>query len=164
MLSNGVYLFDPSCPTINIQCDSSLFGGGGLATPYCYTWYYKRNHMRRFSEIHQLEAINLLVAYQTLAPQFNLHPALVVILTDNMASSFALMSGKTKDPTLASCLRQLWLLAAANCHHIQIQHVYGHDIPIPDALSRMEKDRMKFDLVKSAVSDLKLTCVNPVLN
>lgn len=163
-LSNGVYLFNPARPTINIQCDSSLFGGGGLAQPFCYSWTYTNDHMEKYHDIHQLEALNLLVSYQTLAPRFRLCPARVVISTDNMASSWALMTGKTKDATLASCARQLWLLAVVNCHEIHIQHIRGHDIPIPDALSRMSRDKAKLVLVNSAVHEMKLQIVHPVVN
>lgn len=95
-MANGVYLFSPDRPVIEIICDSSLYGGGGMSENLCYTWPYSKSHMTRFKDIHHLEAINILVAYETLAPRFDLTPARVILWTDNIASSFALSTGKNE--------------------------------------------------------------------
>lgn len=163
-LSNGIFLFNPIWPTIEIECDFSLFGGGGLAFLICYAWTYSKQHMDNFRNIHHLEAINIIVAYQTLARVFDLHPAKTIIWTDNSASSYALLSGKTRDDILAACSRQLWLLASLNCHEIEIPHKNGFDIPIADALNRMSRDSNKAALVDAAVAKFDLSFVQPVLN
>lgn len=164
-ISNGLYLFSPVRPTIEIECDSSLVGGGGVSKPFCYTWTYTIGHKEKFWEIHQLEAVNLIVAYQTLAPEHNIHPANVIVHTNNMASSYALSSGKTKDEILAACSRQLWLMASVNCHEIIIKHKSGVEIPMSDALSRMSVDdgkrymKLVYEIVKQGRH-----FVDPVLN
>lgn len=163
-ISNGIYLFNPDRPTIAIECDSSLRGGGGVSGNTCYTWAYTQRHRRNFPNIHHLEAVNILVAYQTLATLNDVRPATVVIYTDNMASSCVLSSGKTKDETLAACSRQLWLLATTNCHDIVIKHKHGYDIPVADALSRMCHDSAKREFIETAVLEQGLTFVSPVLN
>lgn len=64
------------------------------------------------SVIHQLEAINTLVAYRTLAHKDISTPVWALILPDNMFSSQALMSGRTKDKVLVACAREFWVEAA----------------------------------------------------
>lgn len=162
--SNGIYLFSPSRPTVELECDSSLLGGGGYAHPVCYTWEYTTDHKKKFPNIHHLEAVNILVAYQTLGTLNQIRPAKIVIYTDNMASSCVLSSGKTKDETLAACSRQLWLLASRNSQEIIIKHKPGDQIPIADALSRMSQDKVKRDFVTDVVIKKRLVFVPPVLN
>lgn len=94
--SNGVHLFSPDKPILYVQCDSSLFGGGGVAPPFCYSWEYSPHHMQKYTDIHHLEAINLIVAYQTLIVPQAMTPANVVIWTDNIASAWALTCSKIK--------------------------------------------------------------------
>lgn len=65
--SNGVALIHPLRPEGDINCDSSLVGGGGVAFPFCYTWRYSQQHVKKFAKIHELEAVNILVAVKTLA-------------------------------------------------------------------------------------------------
>lgn len=58
-LSNGIFLFNPVRPTMDLECDSSLYGGGGLSHPYCYAWVYDTSHVKKFQDIHHLEAVNI---------------------------------------------------------------------------------------------------------
>lgn len=104
-VSNGIFLFSPQRPTVEVECDSSLLGGGGYFYPFCYSWTFTSNHNTTFPKIHHLEAVNILVAYQKLGTIRKFQPAKVVIYTDNMASSCVLSSGKTKDETFAACSR-----------------------------------------------------------
>lgn len=162
--SNGINLYAPQLPCKIIECDSSLHGGGGNTDKWCYTWMYTDGYKERYPVIHQMEAINLLVAYRTLAHVDNGNPNNILILTDNSSSSFALMSGRTRDPVLASCARELWLEAAKFQDKITIEHRPGSSIPLADALSRMDTSLSKADYVRAAVARLNLTFVSPVLN
>lgn len=92
-----------------------------------------------------MEAINILVANRTLAHIDSDEPASIVILTDNSSSSFAPMSGRTRDPVLASCARELWYEAAKHQEKITIGHQPGSSIPLADALSRMDFSLSKAD-------------------
>lgn len=161
---NGIYLCPESRPTIEIQCDSSLLAGGGHTKGYYYAWLYSKEHRAKYTKICHLEAINLLVAYVTLAPKLQTSPANVIVWTDNMASSYALHTGRTKDPILASCARELWLQAARLNHHVQIKHKSGHLIPLADALSRMFYEKDKKHLVQKLVQAEGLQPLPPVLN
>lgn len=162
--ANGIRMFPPTLPTISIECDSSLRGAGAHDDDRCYTWAYSNNHTERFPDIVHLEAINVVVAFRTLVIPKRIAPAAVTIWTDNLGSSYALQSGRTKDKTLAACARELWLMAAnANCS-ISIRHKHGHLIELADALSRMNHDTQKAHLASSLVSTRGLSFVDPVLN
>lgn len=162
--ANGITLYSPQLPTIDIECDASLEGAGGNNDTHYYAWKYTAEYKHRFPTIHQLEAINTLVAYRTLAHINNRGPISVCIYTDNMSSSQALMSGRTKDTVLAACAREFWLEAAKNGDRIEIEHRPGTAIPLADALSRMTIDNSKLAYVRTVVAQKKLCVLNPVLN
>lgn len=162
--SNGVLLYNPDKPVFQCECDSSLEAAGGFMTPYYYNWVYTDQHRQAFPSIHELEAINLLITYKTFAKYIPDDNALVIIFTDNIASSYALETGRTKDTTLASCARELWLLAARRSHTISIRHKPGVQLEFVDALSRMHSSHSKTFLVKDLVSKYNLIHVPPVLN
>lgn len=162
--SNGITLYSPQLTTVVIECDASLEGAGGNTARHCYTWQYSTSYKQHYPIIHQLEAINTLVAYRTLAHLTIAGPVRVLILTDNMSSSQALMSGKTKDQTLASCAREFWLEGAKNGDEIDIEHRPGTSIPLADGLSRMATDTSKRDYVTTVVAQNNMLFVKPVIN
>lgn len=162
-LSNGVYLYSNKRYEYEIECDSSLHGGGGNTNSHFYAWKYSHQHMDNFPHIVHLEAINILVAYKTLGPTFKLQPAKIVIWTDNITSSFALQSGRTKDDTLGACARELWLQASIFNHEVEIKHKRGELIPLADALSRRFHDPAKARTADSLIDLRHLQPVQPVI-
>lgn len=162
--SNGITLYAPCLPTVIIECDASLEGSGGNTITHCYTWKYTTTYKRQFPVIHQMKAINTLVAYRTLAHYINKGPVRALILTDNMSSSQALMSGRTKDTVLASCAREFWLEAAKNGDSVDIEHRPGTSIPLADALSRMATDNTKSDYVHTVMAKNNMCFVKPALD
>lgn len=161
---NGINLYTPSLPTAWIECDSSLQGVGGNNMLHAYTWKYSDRHVNTFTAIRQLEAVNIIIAYRTLAHITTKNPLAITIFTDNISSSYALMTGRTRDPVLASCARELWLEAAKYGDRLTIEHKPGHLIPLADALSRMAADAGKVAYVREHVSKNNLILVNPVTN
>lgn len=110
-----------------------------------------------------MEAVNILVAYRTLAHHDSHRPTSVLILTDNISSSAALMTGRTKDSVLGACARELWLEAAKHDDLITIEHRPGVSIPLADALSRMANDDSKAKYVTDTVAGRGLIFVPPML-
>lgn len=163
-LHNGVNIYDPPRQEEYIDCDSSLQGGGGNTKGHYYIWRYTPEHKKRFKNIHHLEAINVLIAVRTLAPTLTGKNVRIVVSTDNMASSFALMTGRTSDMTLASCARELWLEATVNHYDIAIRHKLGVDIPLADALSRYHNQPSKRELADSIIVAAKLARLPPALS
>lgn len=126
--------------TLAIECDACLSGAGGNSDQNFYIWDYTPDHLRRFPLIHQLEAVNIVVALRTLCINQPRPGEGVTIYTDNQSSSFALSSGVTTDSVLSACARELWLEAAVRDIDIQILHKPGALIPLADALSRAGVD------------------------
>lgn len=163
-LANGVSLISPICDYIHIECDSSLVGGGGNSDCSFYKWKYPSAHIEKYPSIHMLEAINLLVAYRTLCPRGTTAGKCIVIATDNLASHYALSSGRTKDPVLGACARELWLEAACADHQIEIIHKEGTLIPLADALSRYYSDPAKATISLELANQRNLSEIEPILN
>lgn len=148
---NGFDIYTMDKPKYYLECDLFLLGDGEAAKDLVYTWTY--SHKVQFPTIHELEAVNLLVAYATFAHKYPDHQSHVIIFTENEASANALQSGRSRDSPLAACARELWLLAAKHDHVVSVIHKPGRDIPLGDALSRMMFDHHK-------VSYVHQTCVN----
>lgn len=74
------------------------------------------------------------------------------------------MSGKTKDPVLGACAREMWLLAAKADHDIDIQHRCGALIPLADALSRYSSDLNKATLADQLIHERNLKQLRPCLS
>lgn len=162
--ANGVSLISPVRPEVEFECDSSTTGGGGVASNWCYFWRYSESHVEKYHKIHELEAINTVVAYRTFSARVARPGAHVTIHTDNSSSAFALESGRTKDLTLAACARELWLIAACQDQTVSIRHKAGALIPLSDALSRVHEDRAKAAYAKARIQHEHLQLVPPVLN
>ena len=60
----------------------------------------------------------------------------MLLKTDNMATKYALSSGRTRDPVLAACAREIWLISALKDVDILIYHAPGDTLVLADALSR----------------------------
>lgn len=163
-LGNGISIITPETDYMFIECDACLQGGGGNSTTHFYKWSFSPELRKRFKNIHSLEALNLLIAYKTLAPVAHHSKLTVVLLTDNMASSFALSTGRTKDEELGACARQLWLEAAVRDQSFIIQHKPGSQIPLADALSRYAQDTNKAAYVDMETERRGLTETAPTLN
>lgn len=101
-LGIGIFLLSQAQHPYEIECDACLHGGGAVSSISYYKWQFSPSIMATYKSIHVLEAINLLVAFKTLAPTSKENQAHMMIHTDNMASSFALMTGKTKDRSLGA--------------------------------------------------------------
>lgn len=161
---NGRFLFAPETDYFFIECDASLLGGGGISSTGFYKWKFSDSHIANFQAIHALEALNLLVAFKTLAPLHHPRRLTVVLLTDNLASSYALMTGKTKDSTLGACARQMWLEVAKKDQRFIIQHKPGHQITLADALSQYHQNGNKAAWADNEVAQRGRLEFDPVLD
>lgn len=162
--ANGRYLISPSRQPFHIECDASLLGAGGNSDSQYYQWVFTPEHIKNFTAIHHLEAINVVVAIRTLTPPPTVAPLDIVVWTDNSASAWALQTGRTKDPVLGACAREIWLLASLSNHNFVIKHKPGTEIPLADALSRAAHNSEKAKVAAELVRNRALVATDPVLN
>lgn len=125
-------------PVFAIECDACLTGGGGFSNTHCYATSFPREWQERY-HISQLEAINALVAVKTLVP-CELSNHVIVIKTDNSASASVLVTGRSQDPILAACSRELAMMVVMQQLEIEVTHVPGTSLTLADALSRRHLD------------------------
>ena len=74
-------------------------------------------------KIVHLEMINILIAIRIWANHWQYKT--VTFSCDNMAVVQVVHSGKTKDPMLAACIRNIWLEASIHDITIKIEHIKG---------------------------------------
>ena len=117
-----------------LHIDASLTGLGGIwsnrvyATPIVPLFHFTL-------KIVHLEMLNILVAMRKWK-RFWSHSK-VKIFCDNMAVVQVVGSGKAKDPYLAACLRNLWLLTASFDIELTVEHIQGVKNTTADFLSRL---------------------------
>ena len=133
---NGVTYIkkDPIPFDHTLHVDASLTGLGGIwnnrvyATPVIPLVHF---HLK----IVHLEMLNILVALRKWH-KFWAHSK-VQIFCDNLAVVLVTASGKTKDPYLAACLRNLWLITATCDIDLEVNHIPGTHNNWADFLSRL---------------------------
>ena len=86
-------------------------------------------------KIVHLEMLNIVIALRTWGSLW-CHSA-ISIHCDNLGVVFVVKTGKTRDPFLALCIRNIWLLQAHYDIDLQIFHIPGCYNIIADSLSRI---------------------------
>ena len=145
----------PELERWEIECDSSLTGGGAFSKARFFTEQYNSEFLEHTKVIAHLEALNLIHAVKFLL-QPNPNRYLIVINTDNQASQVVLESGKGKDPVLTACARQLWLMAAVRSSEIKVVYKPGNALILADALSRAHANPKLNELAETRCKELNL--------
>ena len=117
-----------------LYVDASLTGLGGVWSNRVYAAPVIQLVKLDLKIVH-LEMLNILVALRKWN-QFWSHST-VRIYCDNIAVVQVVQSGKTKDPYLAACIRNIWLLTATYDINLVVQHIQGIHNVIADCLSRL---------------------------
>ena len=147
---NGVRIIDKSLiATVEvIELDACLTGCGA----WCASQYYGRRFPVRVIEenhpIAHLELLNLVVAVKLWSVWWAGHK--VEIKCDNMNSCQIVMTGKSIDPFMQSCARELYQVVAAHDIELNVVHAPGLSLKLADALSREHKGRGFAEIVKNS--------------
>ena len=115
---NGVSLYDHKPVDFKVHLDACLQGLGWVFNNLVYHLPIPLGYQNL--DIVYLEMINILVAVKLF--RVYLKSKRVKFFCDNMAVVCVLQSGRTKDPYLAACARNIWLWSAS--YDIDIQFVY----------------------------------------
>ena len=104
-LCNSHIMMEPKLAVFLIECDACPQGGGRASNSKVYYFTFPQQIVDGH-HISSLAAINALVAVKTLIPP-NLQATRVVVHTDNIVVMYVLNTGKTKEPILTACSRQI---------------------------------------------------------
>ena len=157
---NGVLLIPPSFPKVVLEVDACLQGGGGFSDK----GYYKTRYPIQTQIDHhiaRLEAMNAITALETLVPS-DKRCVCVLIRTDNSAAAAVLMTGRTHDPVLAACARELATYAGLRQLQIIVTHVPGISLVLADALSRYTLSKRYENIANKRIATRNLTEVKAV--
>ena len=129
---NGITFYHQPPLHKRIYLDASLEGLGGCYDNFVYALRIPRGY--KDYNIAHLEILNVVVALKIWAPcRANKS---IQIMCDNMAMVEVLSSGRARDSIMATCARNVWLLAAMFNVNIIVSHIRGWDNSIADLLSR----------------------------
>lgn len=159
--ANCTRLIQPVLRTVLIECDACLQGAGGWCKQSGKVFNYKfPDHFTNNYHITQLEALNIVVAIKTFIPEFT-SPHRFLIHTDNEAAMFTINSGRTRDPILAACAREVALIAAQRQATVELVHVPGISLTLVDALSRRHVSSRHNFIAMDIATKHNLTFVSP---
>ena len=133
---NGItYFRTPEVDTDQtLFLDASLTGLGGVWRRRLYATPVRQIPGFSLTIVH-LEMLNVVIALRLWGSQWR-HMR-ISIFCDNYSVVQVIRSGKTKDPFLALCIRNVWLLTAHNDIEIEVNHIPGIKNTIADTLSRI---------------------------
>ena len=118
-----------------LELDACLTGCGAFTGLEYYAERFPRGVLDREHSIAHLEMLNVVVAVRVWGHKWRGHR--VDIRSDNMNTCLAVDSGRTKDPFLQECVRELWVLGVKYDLELNIVHQPGKELVRADALSRM---------------------------
>ena len=133
---NGITILkkEPIRDNNTLHIDASLTGLGGVWGHRVYsTPIYPISDFKL--KIVHLEMFNILLALRTWG-DFWQH-CTVSLFCDNLAVVQVVETSKTKDPFLAACIRNIWLITATLDINLEVSHIRGADNHIADLLSRL---------------------------
>ena len=129
---NGTSLYDHR--PVDVTLEPCLTGFGGRSGDLVYHLPIVRG-FRNWTIVH-LEMINILLAARLFKRQWSLRK--VLIQCDNEAVVSVLKTGKTRDPYLGTCVRNIWYLAAEADIDLRYVHMKGVNNVVANVLSRWQ--------------------------
>ena len=121
----------------------------------------------KYTIVH-LEILNIVVAAKIWANHWANKK--IQIFCDNMAVVEVLTTGKTRDKTLATCARNLWLIAALHNINFIFSHIPGVENSVADLLSRWDNSAHHKEKLEKLIGNptwlnthIELTLLNYVI-
>ena len=137
---NGISLMpltDWSEPDEIVACDACLDGCGGFNQKEYFHCRFPAFVETQEQHINALELLALIVALKLWGRAWK--GSRIKLKCDNSTAVTVLNTGRTKDPFLQACLREVCFLAATCECEIRAVHISGRSNRIPDLLSRWHR-------------------------
>ena len=131
---NGMSYYDHKPVHHVLELDACLTGLGGRWQNVVYHLPIPQKY-QNLGIVH-LEMVNILVALRLFAPFWSRKR--ILIRCDNQAVVSVLNMGKTRDPFLAACARNVWLITAQADIEVIYTHIKGRNNVVADLLSRWQ--------------------------
>ena len=128
-----------------VYLDACLTGFGGVFADKIYALQIPLS-FKDYTIVH-LEILNIVVALKIWGDIWK--NQIIDIRCDNMAVVEVLNSGKARDPILATCARNIWLLTAIFNIQLTVTHIPGVQNTVADLLSRWEGTDHQFAKLSS---------------
>ena len=138
-------------PDVTFATDSCLSGCGGICGYEYFHSSFPDDIRTQQLPIHQLEMLAVLVGVRIWGSYCQ--GLRVQIYCDNESVVRVINSSRTKDPFMATCLRELWLEVAEFGFQLRAVHLPGEENRVPDWLSRWELGQNYRDLFNSFISE-----------
>ena len=131
---NGVNLYDHKPIHETLELDACLTSLGGRVQNCVYHLPLEKGY-QGFTIVH-LEMVNILVAIRLFASRWSGRK--ILVRCDNQAVFAVLKPGRTRDPYLSACARNIWYCAATHDIDDRYVHIQGKENRIADLLSRWQ--------------------------
>ena len=125
--------------TQSLFLDASLTGLGAVWRDRVYATPVREIPGFVLTIVH-LEMFNVLLALRVWGQHWR-HSS-IKIFCDNHSVVQVVKNGKTRDPFLALCIRNIWLQTAIYDVHLIVEHVAGKENRIADTLSRIHSNKL----------------------
>ena len=142
-----------------LELDACLSGCGAICGDQYYGRTFPDSVRSENHPIAHLELLNVVVAVKMWSGRWAGHR--VRIICDNMNAVLAVHSGRTKDPFMQHCARELHLYCACYDIELLMSHAPGVEMQRADALSREHLDQKFRGLVAADPSLQQSTRVVP---
>ena len=121
-------------PDVSMATDSCLEGCGGICDNEFFHSTFPNTIIQQDLPIHKLEFLAVLVGARIWGYKFRGQK--ICMYCDNKSVVDVINSSKTKDPFMATCLRELWLVVLQNEFELRAVHLPGEENRVADWLSR----------------------------
>ena len=149
-LINGVKIIDKSLLVAKecMELDACLSGCGAWCNARFYSRTFPEFILKENHPIAHLEMLNLVIAIKLWANWWKGHR--IEIRCDNMNTCILVMRGKSADPYMQKCARELYLVAATNDIDLNVIHTPGVELTVADALSRCHLEKRLDKIVQNS--------------
>ena len=146
---NGTTFFDYKKPDHTIHLDACLTGCGAAFANKVYALPIPLGY-KNYTIVH-LEILNIVVALKIWGEIWQ--DQVIDIKCDIMAVVEVRRSGRARDPILATCARNIWLLTAIFNIPLMVNHIPGVENEVADLLSRWQGTDRQIHTLSSFIPD-----------